>query len=44
MAKAVECLRRIQPEITVSLLMASFVHPEYGIGWCEALAETGLPL
>jgi AraC-like DNA-binding protein/tetratricopeptide (TPR) repeat protein len=44
MAKAVESLRRIQPEITVSLLMASFVHPEYGIGWCEALAETGLPL
>jgi AraC-like DNA-binding protein len=41
-ADAVEKLRRAQPELTVSLLVASF--PPSDPGWLDALARAGMPL
>jgi hypothetical protein len=41
-ADAVEKLRRAQPELTVSLLVASF--PPSDPDWLDALTRAGMPL
>jgi AraC-like DNA-binding protein/TolB-like protein len=41
-AEAVECMRRAQPEFSVSLITATY--PPADTGWLDAIARAGMPL
>jgi hypothetical protein len=40
--EAVECMRRAQPELSVSLIVA--IYPPADPGWLDAVARAGMPL